>query len=267
MSTSTSTIRRLSALLVVAGLGATGCEAIDPTSNCRVAYNNVAADPANRFSVTHQIPQYCPLGIVTAGERTSYLAKVRAKALIVGTDLTLHVTSALGLTVGQNTALFRPDANDGTLALAEQDGYYFAGSVQPGFGETLADTAHNTTTANGQDADGYVFLTYRYASLAVFYYNQGSVVGESYSQEIALTPLANPVGTVSYEWFRDGASLGPSSPDAAAVSTVFNSSGTHTLDVVATDGTGASARWSSQVEVSYPGGCDQEPCDRRPGGG
>jgi hypothetical protein len=71
--------RRLAESAAILGmmLGASACN-FDTKSNCATEPNGVAADPANDFSVEHNLPKSCPVSTQQGGTRTDYAAVVRA---------------------------------------------------------------------------------------------------------------------------------------------------------------------------------------------
>lgn len=245
--------------LSIALLGAVGCELYVNSSNCPVDGNSVAEDPANKFSVTHTSPERCPVAILQSGELHEYAATVRANVLTVSNVMDLAIVNANGVLLNFQEFFFAYE--DSEVAAAQPRGSYAAGTVRRPFGGGVgADTAYNRAAINGGVAIGNVTMQYREVVLSSLNPVTGSVINEMYNQEVTLTQLASPVGSVSYEWFQNGVSLGPSSPSNAAVSTYFDFVGQHTLEVVATDAVGGIERWGLNVTVSQPGGCFEPPC-------
>jgi hypothetical protein len=251
--------RRLSETAILGMmLGASACN-FDVKSNCATEANDVAADPANDLSVEHNLPKSCPVTAQQGGTMTDYGAVVHVVRGRAQGRLDLIFTDWDQYVITQADYPVVNDPNDAGYARVTTTGAYRAGRVQPEFGSQPEDLANNELFVTNGLAEGIVHLTYRYPALAAMYPNTATV-DEWYTQELQVSPGYNPVAPVRYEWFQDGSSLGPAANGASSVSVVFHTIGAHSLEAVATDANGRVERFSQDVQVAYPGGCDREPC-------
>ena len=259
--------RKLIARIGVSGTFAliVGCQADvkvrDSQSNCFVMRNQEAIDAGFRF--IHSIPSHCPIAVPTSGGRNQdYAGVMKVPKGAQASALTTYFVDAIADPITSFTAPFEDDVSADSLR-ANMSGVYLAGrrGVTYGSGAPAnTDYAQNQVLvrATQRYATAQVDITYEAERLAMY----GPL--ESYNDEpfTLTTAILAPgaVSPVSYEWFENDVSLGPSSPDASTL-TALRYTGSYQYRIVARDANGASETAMHQVLVRDRPTCPSPPCN------
>lgn len=254
--------------LVAALLVAQACENV---SECGDPWHNgTASDPQYELRMYHEQPRVCPIPFTRAdedagGKVVTFEAWTTSKRnAVIGVVTVMFFDANGGQNDNENLRFFMNEVDPWTDR-GDVIGSYVAGRAGLSvFGRMQADQALMLATVqDGRLAEAGIGLTYgtRYA---------GQIAGASDVEEgsgFSLAPQVNDptaVYPITYQWYQDGAPMGPPTQDESPVYVEGQPGGsTIQFHIFMTDAAGYSYQTPfHNVWVYYTGGCDEPPCSR-----